>query len=67
MPNVPEASAAFDVIFKPEEYLAKVTSARRIFAPDQREELQIRYREALSVMPGYPLPDVKLPPLQRNP
>lgn len=67
MPNVPEASAAFDVIFEPEEYLAKVISAGRIFAPDQREELQIRYREALSVMPGYLLPDVTPAPLQQKP
>ncbi|TKB69789.1 MAG: hypothetical protein E8D45_13685 [Nitrospira sp.] len=57
MPNVPEASAAFDVIFEPEEYLAKVTSAGSLFAPDQREELQIRYREALSSMPVHPVKD----------
>lgn len=57
MPNVPEVSAAFDVIFEPEEYLAKVTSAGSISAPDQREELQIRYREALSSMPVYPVRD----------
>ncbi|MBA2487537.1 MAG: hypothetical protein H0V35_15860 [Nitrospira sp.] len=54
MPNVPEASAAFDVTFEPEEFLAKVSSAGRLFAPDQREELQIRYREALSSMPIQP-------------
>ena len=54
MPNVPEASAEFDVTFEPEEYLAKVRSAGRLFAPDQREELQIRYREALSSMPVQP-------------
>lgn len=54
MPNVPEASAAFDVTFEPEEFLAKVSSAGRLFAPDQREELQIRYREALSSMPVQP-------------
>lgn len=54
MPNVPEASAAFDAIFEPEEYLAKATSAGRLFAPDQREELQIRYREALASMPIQP-------------
>jgi hypothetical protein len=54
MPNVPEASAAFDVTFEPEEYLAKVRSAGRLFAPDQLEELQIRYREALTSMPVQP-------------
>jgi len=54
MPNVPEISAEFDVTFEPEEYLAKVSSAGRLFAPDQREELQIRYREALASMPTQP-------------
>lgn len=54
MPNVPEASALFDVTFEPEEYLAKATSGGRLFAPDQREELQIRYREALTALPVYP-------------
>jgi hypothetical protein len=51
MPNVPEVSAPFDVIFEPEEYLVNVRSVGRFYAPDQREELQIRYREALSAMP----------------
>lgn len=54
MPNVPEVSASFDVTFEPEEYLVKVSSGGRLFAPDQREELQIRYREALSALPVYP-------------
>jgi hypothetical protein len=54
MPNVPERSPAFDVTFEPEEYLVTVRSAGRLFAPDQREELQIRYREALSSMPVQP-------------
>lgn len=54
LPNVPEASAEFDLTFEPEEYLAKVRSAGRLFAPDQREELQIRYRDALSNMPAQP-------------
>ena len=54
MPNIPERSAAFDVTFEPEEFLAKVNSGRRLFAPDQREELQILYREALSAMPIQP-------------
>jgi hypothetical protein len=54
MPNVPERSAAFDVTFEPEEYLIKVKSGGRLFAPDQREELQIKYREALAALPTYP-------------
>ncbi len=54
MPNVPERSPAFDVTFEPEESLVKVSSAGRWFSPDQREELQIRYREALSSMPVQP-------------
>lgn len=63
MPNVPERSSAFDVIFEPEEYLLKVRSGGRLFAPDQHEELQIRYREALSALPVYP----GLEPRQQKP
>ncbi len=54
MPNVPERSAAFDAAFEPEEYLAKVSSGGRLFAPDQQEELHIRFREALAALPVYP-------------
>jgi hypothetical protein len=54
MPNVPERSAAFDATFEPEEYLIKVKSGGKLFAPDQREELQIKYREALAALPTYP-------------
>ena len=54
MPNVPERSAAFDATFEPEEYLAKVSSGGRLFAPDQQEELHIRFREALAALPVYP-------------
>lgn len=54
MPNVPERTAAFDATFEPEEFLARINSSWALFAPDQREELQIRYREALSVMPIQP-------------
>ena len=39
---------------EPEEFLVKVSSGSRLFAPDQREEIQIRYREALSSMPVQP-------------
>lgn len=54
MPNVPERSPAFDATFEPEEHLVAVTSGGRLFAPDQREELVIRYRDALSAMPVQP-------------
>lgn len=54
MPNVPEVSEAFDVTFEPEDYLVKVRSGGRWFSPDQREELHIRYREALASLPIFP-------------
>ena len=54
MPNVPERSPAFDATFEPEEYLVKVRSGGSLFAPDQEEELLIRYREALAAMPAQP-------------
>ena len=54
MPNVPERSTGFDVTFEPEEYLITVKSGGKLFAPDQREELQIKYREALAALPTYP-------------
>ena len=54
MPNVPERSPAFDATFEPEEFLVKVRSGRGFFAPDQEEELLIRYREALAAMPAQP-------------
>ncbi|MBX3123699.1 MAG: hypothetical protein KF854_11495 [Nitrospira sp.] len=54
MPNVPERSPAFDATFEPEEYLVKVRSGGGLFAPDQEEELLIRYREALAAMPAQP-------------
>jgi hypothetical protein len=54
MPNVPEQSTGFDVTFEPEEYLIKVKSGGNLFAPDQREELQIKYRDALAALPQYP-------------
>lgn len=54
MPNVPERSPAFDATFEPEEYLVKVRSGGSLFAPDQQEELLIRYKEALTAMPAQP-------------
>ena len=65
LPNIPEASASYDVIFEPEEFLAKASSTARFWAPDQWEELQIRYREALAaltVQPGLERDGKKLPP-----
>lgn len=54
MPNVPERSPAFDATFEPEEYLVTVRSGGGLFAPDQQEELLIRYRDALAAMPAQP-------------
>lgn len=54
MPNVPERSPAFDATFEPEEHLLTVKSGGRFLAPDQREELLIRYRDALNAMPVQP-------------
>ena len=50
LPNIPEASALYDVTFEPDEFLAKASSSGRFWAPDQREELQIRYQDALAAL-----------------
>jgi hypothetical protein len=66
LPNIPEASASYDVTFEPEEFLAKTISRTRFWAPDQREELQIRYQDALAVLTVQPSPEregKKTPPL----
>jgi hypothetical protein len=55
MPDVPEVSSAFDITFEPEEYLAGVKSGGRWFASNQREELIIRYRDALPSLPAHPV------------
>jgi hypothetical protein len=55
MPDVPEVSSDFDVTFEPEEYLVAVKSGGRWFVPDQREELIIRYRDALPSLPAHPV------------
>jgi hypothetical protein len=65
LPNIPEASALYDVTFEPEYYLAKVSSSPRFWAPDQREELQILYQDALAGLTVPPAPErdgKKLPP-----
>lgn len=54
LPNIPEASALYDVTFEPEEFLTKASSTARFWAPDQREELQIRYQEALAALTVQP-------------
>lgn len=54
MPNVPEQAPAFHATFEPEEYLHRVRSGWRVFTVDQREELQIRYREALDALTKTP-------------
>jgi hypothetical protein len=57
LPNIPETSASYDVLFEPEEFLAKSSSSARFWAPDQREELQIRYQEALAALTVQPSPE----------
>lgn len=54
-PDVPEQSAAFNVIFEPEEHLVEVVSGFRWWSAAQNEELAIRYRKALETMPAYPV------------
>jgi hypothetical protein len=50
MPNVPEQAPAFHATFEPEEYLHASRSGWRLFTIDQQEELQIRYRDALTAL-----------------
>lgn len=54
MPNVPEQASSFQATFEPEEYLRTVRSGWRWFTTDQREELQIRYRDALDALTKTP-------------
>ncbi len=56
LPNIPEASALYDVTFEPEYFLAKASSSARFWAPDQREELQILYQDALAGLTVSPAP-----------
>jgi len=55
MPDIPERSGAFDATFEPEQYLVKVKSGGGFFSADQREELLIRYWDALPSLPIHPL------------
>lgn len=54
LPNIPEAAASYDVTFEPEEFLVEVISRTRFWAPDQREELRIRYQDALAALTVQP-------------
>lgn len=54
LPNVSEQAPSFSVIFEPEEYVAKTRSGWQLFSPNQREELQIQYREALDALTKSP-------------
>ncbi|UVT17106.1 MAG: hypothetical protein H8K04_06015 [Nitrospira sp.] len=54
MPNVPEQAPAFHATFEPEEYLHSTRSGWSLFTIDQREELQIRYRDALDALTKSP-------------
>ncbi|MBX3328100.1 MAG: hypothetical protein KF682_19585, partial [Nitrospira sp.] len=54
LPNVPEQAPSFGVTFEPEKYVAKARSGWRLFTPDQQEELQIQYREALDALTKSP-------------
>ena len=66
LPNIPEASALYDVTFEPEEFVVEAISRTRFGTPDQQEELKIRYQEAiaaLTVQPGQER-DGKKPPSQ---
>jgi len=49
LPNIPEVPGPFNVTFEPEEYLARVVSASPWFSPEQQEQLEIRFRKALSI------------------
>jgi hypothetical protein len=55
MPDIPEQSGSFKVTFEPEQYLEGVSSRGGWFSADQREELRIRYRQALPALPTHPL------------
>lgn len=48
LPDIPEVSGPFNVTFEPEEYLEQVVSASPWFSPEQQEQLEIRFRKALS-------------------
>ena len=61
MPDIPPTSGSFNATFEPEQYLAKVRSGGGWFSADQREELLIRYRDALPTLPIHPLSENAAP------
>jgi hypothetical protein len=61
MPDVPEQSGAFKVTFEPERYLDGVRSRGGWFSAEQREELAIRYRDALPTLPLHRLEEKTQP------
>ena len=67
MPDVPEAPTPFGLTFEPQEYVNKEVSKGSWLAPDQLEELQIRYREALTELPSYVIEEPKTPLQDRVP
>ena len=54
MPDVRPVSPEFNVTFEPEEFLVKAISHWALTDLDQQEELQIRYEDALKVLPVQP-------------
>jgi hypothetical protein len=67
MPDVPEAPTPFGITFEPQEYVNKEVSKGSWLAPDQLEELQIRYREALAELPTYVIEEPRMPLEHRVP
>lgn len=61
MPDVPEQSGAFQITFEPEQFVEGVTSRGGWFSSEQREELLIRYRDALPSLPVHPLSEKVTP------
>ena len=61
MPDIPPTSGSFNATFEPEQYLVKVRSSGGWFSADQREELLIRYRDALPLLPVHPLSEKETP------
>ncbi|TAJ07014.1 MAG: hypothetical protein EPO61_13605 [Nitrospirae bacterium] len=54
LPNISEVPGPFNVTFEPEEYLERVGSASPWFSPEQQEQLEIRFRKALSIAEPVP-------------
>jgi len=61
MPDIPPTSGSFNVTFEPEQYLVKVRSSGGWLSADQREELLIRYQDALPSLPVHQLSEKETP------